>query len=75
MKILYVYSSDKNRDVYRTLAWLGYAIVEYGRRQENSQLQEKEIKLLIQYIKNNRITHLMSTHLIYNVAVAAYGQT
>lgn len=72
MKILYVYSSDKTRDVYRTLAWLGYTIVEYGRRQENSQLQEKEIELLIQYIKNNRITHLMSTHLIYNVAVAAY---
>lgn len=72
MKILYVYSSDKSRDVYQTLLKMSYTIMEYGRKQENSQIQEEEIERLFQYVKTHGITHLMSTHLIYNVSVAAY---
>lgn len=72
MKILYIYSTDGSRDVYRTLVRMGYLIEEYERKQENSQLQDEEIELLMGYIKGHGITHLMSTHLIYNVSVAAY---
>ena len=72
MKILYIYSSDRSRDVYSTLLRMGYVIEEYGRTQENSQLQDEEIELMTQYVKLHEITHLMSTHLIYNVSVVAY---
>ena len=72
MKILYIYSTDMNRDNYITLVHLGYTIEEYTRKLENSRLNDEEIELLVKYVKAHGITHFMSTHLIYNVAVAAY---
>lgn len=72
MKLLYIYSTDINRDNYITLVHLGYTIEEYTRKLENSRLNDEEIELLVKYAKAHGITHLMSTHLIYNVAVAAY---
>lgn len=51
---------------------MGYRIEEYSRKQENSRLSEEEVEKLKEYIKVHEITHLMSTHLIYNVAIAAY---
>lgn len=72
MKILYIYSTDMNRDNYITLVHLGYTIEEYKRKLENSRLNDEEIELLVKYAKEHGITHFMSTHLIYNVAVAAY---
>lgn len=72
MKILYVYSTDRSRDIYRTLIGMGYTVEEYERKQENSRLIEEDIEGLAVYVKEHGITHLMSTHLIYNLAVAAY---
>lgn len=72
MKILYVYSSDRSRDVFFTLLKMGYVIEEYARKQENSQLQNEEIELMTKYIKSHEITHLMSTHFIYNVSLVAH---
>lgn len=71
-KILYIYSTDIGRDNYFTLKKMGYEIEEYNRTLENSILSDVEIDLLVQYSKKNQITHLMSTHLIYNAAMAAY---
>lgn len=72
MKILYLYSTDTSKDICHTLQKLGYVIEEYGRKLENSYLNDEEIELLSQYVKSHGITHLMSTHLIYNAAMAAY---
>ena len=72
MKILYVYSTDGSRDVYSALKRMGFEIEEYGRKQRNSQLQNEEIELMTKYVRAHGITHLMSTHLIYNVSVVAH---
>lgn len=71
MKILYIYSTDVSKGIYTTLVKMGYIVEEYARKQANSQLIEEEIELLVEYAKIHGITHFMSTHLIYNVAVAA----
>lgn len=72
MKILYIYGTDSNRDNYLTLRRMGYDVIEYNKKVENSRLNDKEITLLVSCISTEKITHLMSTHLIFNVAVAAY---
>ena len=72
MKILYIYGTDSNRDNYLTLRRMGYDVIEYNKKVENSRLDDKEIALLVSCISTEKITHLMSTHLIFNVAVAAY---
>lgn len=72
MRILYVYGMSKQRDIPVILKRLGYKVEEYPKRQENSVPNEEEIGDLVQYVRRHRITHLMSTHLIYNLAVAAY---
>lgn len=72
MKILYVYGMSTLKDIVYNLRKLGYKVEEYPRRQENSVLNDEEIEKLTAYIRKHRITHLMSTHLIYNLAMAAY---
>lgn len=72
MKILYVYGMSTLKDIVYNLRKLGYKVEEYPHRQENSVLNDEEIEKLAAYIRKHHITHLMSTHLIYNLAVAAY---
>lgn len=72
MKILYVYGMAKTRDIVVALRKMGYTVEEYGKIQSNSILDDKEIKELVNYISKRKITHIMSIHLIYNLAVAAY---
>ena len=71
MKILYVYGMSTEKDVIYNLRKLGYKAEEYPDVQKNSMLNDEEIEKLITYIRKNHITHVMSTHLIYNVAFAA----
>lgn len=71
-KILYVYGMSKTKDVVYNLRKLGYKVTEYPDRQNNSQLDDHEIAKLAAYISKNRITHVMSIHLIYNLSMAAY---
>lgn len=72
MKILYVYGMSKVTDIPVALKKMGYRVEEYTSVQDNSVLDEKEVEKLAAYIRKRRITHLMSIHLIYNLAVAAY---
>lgn len=72
MKILYVYGLAQTKDIVYNLRRLGYVVEEYPVRQQNSILNDGEIEELITYCKRNHITHLMSIHLIYNAALAAY---
>ncbi|MBD5524387.1 MAG: glycosyltransferase [Lachnospiraceae bacterium] len=72
MKILYVYGMSTAKDIPYNLRKLGYKVDEYPHVQKNSILNDEEIDKLTAYVKKHRITHLMSTHLIYNIAVAAY---
>ncbi len=72
MKILYVYGMSTLKDIVYNLRKLGYKVEEYPHKQENSVLNDEEIEKLAVYIRKHHITHLMSTHLIYNLAVAAY---
>lgn len=72
MKILYVYGMSTLKDIVYNLRKLGYKVEEYPHRQENSVLNDEEIERLVNYVRKHRITHLMSTHLIYNIAMAAY---
>lgn len=72
MKILYVYGMSTLKDIVYNLRKLGYKVEEYPHRQENSVLNDEEIERLKEYVRKHKITHLMSTHLIYNIAVAAY---
>lgn len=71
MKILYVYGMAKSKDIPVTLRKLGYEVEEYAKFQENSILNDEEIEKLTAYIRSHQITHLMSIHLIYNLAMAA----
>ncbi|MBO5474592.1 MAG: glycosyltransferase [Lachnospiraceae bacterium] len=40
--------------------------------QDNSILNDDEIDEIVSYVRDHGITHLMSIHLIYNLAMAAY---
>lgn len=71
MKILYVYGMAKSKDIPVTLRKLGYKVEEYTKFQENSILNDEEVEELTAYIRGHQITHLMSIHLIYNLAMAA----
>ncbi len=51
---------------------MGYKVEEYPKVQENSILNDEETEAVVAYVKRHRITHLMSIHLIYNLALAAY---
>ena len=72
MRILYVYGMAHTKDIPITLRKLGYKVEEYPKVQDNSILNDEETEELVAYIRRHRITHLMSIHLIYNLAVAAY---
>ena len=72
IRILYVYGMDHTRDIVYNLRNAGYMVSEYRLGRDNSILDEADINQLTAYIEENHITYLMSVHLIYNVAVAAY---
>lgn len=72
MRILYVYGMAQTKDIPITLKKMGYKVDEYPKTQENSVLNDEEVEELANYIRKRRITHLMSIHLIYNLALAAY---
>lgn len=72
MKILYVYGMAKTKDIVYNLRKIGYEVEEYPRIQTNSVLNDEEIEKLTSHIKEHHITHLMSIHLIYNLALVAY---
>lgn len=72
MKILYVYGMAKTKDIPVTLRKMGYEVEEYPTVQDNSILNDDEIDEIVSYVRDHGITHLMSIHLIYNLAMAAY---
>ena len=72
MKILYVYGMEQTKDIIYNLHKLGYNAEEYSRRQNPSVLNDEEMERLASYVKDHKITHLMSIHLIYNLAYVAY---
>lgn len=72
MKILYVYGMAKTKDIVYHLRKIGYEVEEYSRVQSNSVLNDEEMEKLTAYITKHQITHLMSIHLIYNLALVAY---
>lgn len=72
MRILYVYGSSDATDIVETLQNMQYDVQEYPKVQDNSIMNEDEINEVVDYIKGQGITHLMSIHLIYSIAVAAY---
>ncbi len=72
MKILYVYGMEQTKDIIYNLHKLGYNAEEYSRRQNPSVLNDEEMERLASYVKEHKITHLMSIHLIYNLAYVAY---
>jgi hypothetical protein len=73
MKILYVYGSVTSTNIVETLRKLNYDVMEYPKEhQSTSTMEEEEINEVVDFIKEHEITHLMSIHLIYNIAVAAY---
>lgn len=72
MKILYVYGMAETKDVAYTLRKIGYDVEEYSERQENSVLNDAEMEKLTSYIEEHHVTHLLSIHLIYNLALVSY---
>ena len=72
MKILYVYGLSTEKNIVQTLRKLQCDVMEYPEVQDTSNMDEEKINALVAYVKEHVITHLMSIHLIYNVAVAAY---
>lgn len=72
IRILYVYGMAQTKDIVYNLKKIGYEVEEYRLGSDNSALNEDDINRLAAYVGENHITHLMSIHLIYNVAVAAY---
>ena len=72
MRILYVYGMAETKDIPVTLRQMGYKVEEYPKVQNNSILSDDETDEIVTYVKRHRITHLISIHLIYNLALAAY---
>ena len=72
MKILYVYGLSTEKNIVQTLRKLQCDVMEYPEVQDTSNMDEEKINALVAYVKEHGITHLMSIHLIYNVAVGAY---
>lgn len=72
MRIMYVYGMSETKDIPITLRKMGYKVEEYPKVQSNSVLSDEETDEIVAYVKRHRITHLMSIHLIYNLALAAY---
>ena len=72
MKILYVFGSSDATYITDALRKLNYDVMEYPEIQDTSNMDEDKINAVVAYIKEYGITHLMSIHLIYNIAVAAY---
>ena len=72
MKILYVDGRTKQRDIVRTLVKLGYEVEEYFGAQSDVWAVQEEIAQIVDYIRRNAITHLLSIHLLPNLSVAAY---
>lgn len=73
MKILYAYGSTKAEEIMNALRRLGHTVYEYPKTLENSTLSQEEVDALVAYIEKYDIKLIMSVHLIYNLAVAAYG--
>ena len=71
-KILYVYGMAKTKDIVHNMKKIGYEVEEYPHIQNNSILDDEEMEKLTAYVKEHHITHLMSIHLIYNLAMVAY---
>lgn len=72
MKILYVYGMVETRDIVRALEKLGYEVEEYPEKQDDAVLDHDKTDRIGEYILRHGVTHLMSIHLIYNLAAAAY---
>lgn len=72
IKVLYVYGSATATNFVEALKKTGYEVMEYPKVQSTSNMNEDEINEIVDFIKEHEITHLMSIHLIYNLAVAAY---
>ncbi len=71
MKILCVKEGVGSEDIMEALGRLGYQAELYEREQKYSIVNSEEVDLLIDYIRTNHITHLLSLHLIYNLSAAA----
>lgn len=74
MKLLYVHGSSAIPGIIAALHRMNIDVMVYPKRQMDVFLNEMEVEGLIQYIKEHGITHMMSIHLIDNLAAAA-GRT
>ena len=72
MKILYVYGMAETKDIVLALGKLGYEVEEYPEQQDNAVLDDDKVDKIVEYVHTHEITHIMSIHLIYNLAAAAY---
>lgn len=72
MKILYVHESSHMNDIPVTLRRLGYEVEEYPDvNKRYSVLNDEVIDRLVSVIREHRITHLFSIHLVFNLVMAA----
>lgn len=72
MKILYVHGNSVTRAIAEALYRLGYEVEIYPKKEASPFLQDEVIDEIVDYIHEKRITHIVSIHLIYNLAMAAY---
>ena len=72
MRILYVHGPSAVTEAVRALYAMDYDVEIYPRRLDKWYLDDDEIDSLADYIRKQEITCLMSIHLIYNLAMAAY---
>ncbi len=72
MRILYVLGMFESENILETLNKMGYDVLKYPKVMDNSIMEKNEIDEVVDYIRDKEVTHLMSIHLIFNIAVAAY---
>lgn len=72
MKILYVHGNSVTRAIAEALYRLGYDVEIYPKKEASPFLQDEVIEEIVNYINKKEITHIVSIHLIYNLAMAAY---
>ncbi|MDE7018150.1 MAG: glycosyltransferase [Lachnospiraceae bacterium] len=73
MRILYAYGTTRAEEIINALRKLGHTVYEYPKTLENSTLSQEEVDALVAYIEAHDLQLIVSVHLIYNLAVAAYG--
>lgn len=72
MKILYVHGNYVTREIAEAMYRIGHDVEIYPKPEDSAVLKDEIVEEVADYVREKQITHIVSVHLIYNLAMAAY---